>query len=81
MIAEARKIGAGTVLMSLCSHDAYAGATREVAGSENLPYVDGKDIFEAACRGSSPVPSIRRRPPTCARSTGTPPWPGINGFM
>ncbi len=46
MIAEARKIGAAAVLMSLCSHDAYADATREVAGCENLPYVDGKDLFE-----------------------------------
>lgn len=46
LIVQARNIGAPTVLLSLCSPDAYARATRAVAAGEKLPYVDGKDLFD-----------------------------------
>jgi lysophospholipase L1-like esterase len=45
MISEARQKGAATVLLSLCSPDEYARATREVAEDERLPFVDGKEVF------------------------------------
>jgi lysophospholipase L1-like esterase len=45
LIAEGKKQGATTVLLSLCAPDDYARAMREIAKSENLPYVDGKDVF------------------------------------
>jgi lysophospholipase L1-like esterase len=45
MITEAKKIGATSVLLSLCAHDDYARAMREISEKENLPYVEGKDVF------------------------------------
>ncbi len=63
--------------------DDYAGATREVAGSEKLPYRRRQGhLPRRACPDKiREGASIHRRPPTCARSTEMPRWPGINGFM
>jgi len=46
MIAEARRRGVAVVLIGVCSPDTYLNGMAEVAQSENVPFVDVKQLFQ-----------------------------------